>query len=150
MLSGGLLRLQAPRYWISGNVRLDKVALCLAWSLSILLLYAYRYGMAARAILALLASVLLVQVADAAIKLNIYDIPCLNPYLYLVTQYFFLAIMWLIAPVLISAVLAYVMLAKKAFVQTHVRVASAITLGACAMMVWIGLFDAVYPGIGWR
>ena len=116
----------------------------------ILLFYAYRYGMAARAILALLASVLLVQVADAAMKLNIYDIPCLNPYLYLVTQYFFLAIMWLIAPVLISAVLAYVMLAKKAFVQTHVRVASAITLGACAMMVWIGLFDAVYPGIGWR
>jgi hypothetical protein len=140
----------SPRYWISGNVRLDKVALCLAWSLSILLFYAYRYGMAARAILALLASVLLVQVADAAIKLNIYDIPYLNPYLYLVTQYFFLAIMWLIAPVLISAVLAYVMLAKKAFVQTHVRVASAITLGACAMMVWIGLFDAVYPGIGWR
>ena len=140
----------SPRYWISGNVRLDKVALCLAWSLSILLFYAYRYGMAARAILALLASVLLVQVADAAIKLNIYDIPYLNPYLYLVTQYFFLAIMWLIAPVLISAVIAYVMLAKKAFVQTHVRVASAITLGACAMMVWIGLFDAVYPGIGWR
>ena len=140
----------SPRYWISGNVRLDKVALCLAWSLLILLFYAYRYGMAARAILALLASVLLVQVADAAIKLNIYDIPYLNPYLYLVTQYFFLAIMWLIAPVLISAVLAYVMLAKKAFVQTHVRVASAITLGACAMMVWIGLFDAVYPGIGWR
>jgi len=140
----------SPRYWISGNVRLDKVALCLAWSLSILLFYAYRYGMAARAILALLASVLLVQVADAAVKLNIYDIPYLNPYLYLVTQYFFLAIMWLIAPVLISAVLAYVMLAKKAFVQTHVRIASAITLGACAMMVWIGLFDAVYPGIGWR
>ena len=140
----------SPRYWISGNVRLDKVALCLAWSLSILLFYAYRYGMAARAILALLASVLLVQVADAAIKLNIYDIPYLNHYLYLVTQYFFLAIMWLIAPVLISAVLAYVMLAKKAFVQTHVRVASAITLGACAMMVWVGLFDAVYPGIGWR
>jgi hypothetical protein len=140
----------SPRYWISGNVRLDKVALCLAWSLLVLLFYAYRYGMAARAILALLASVLLVQVADAAIKLNIYDIPYLNPYLYLVTQYFFLAIMWLIAPVLISAVLAYVMLAKRAFVQTHVRVASAITLGACAMMVWIGLFDAVYPGIGWR
>jgi hypothetical protein len=140
----------SPRYWISGNVRLDRVALCLAWSLLILLFYAYRYGMAARAILALLASVLLVQVADAAIKLNIYDIPYLNPYLYLVTQYFFLAIMWLIAPVLISAVLAYVMLAKRAFVQTHVRVASAITLGACAMMVWIGLFDAVYPGIGWR
>jgi hypothetical protein len=140
----------SPRYWISGAVRLDKVALCLAWSLSILLFYAYRYGMAARAILALLASVLLVQVADAAMKLNIYDIPYLNPYLYLVTQYFFLAIMWLIAPVLISAVLAYVMLAKKAFVQTHVRVASAITLGACAMMVWIGLFDTVYPGIDWR
>ena len=47
----------SPRYWISGNVRLDKVALCLAWSLLILLFYAYRYGMAARAILALLASI---------------------------------------------------------------------------------------------
>jgi hypothetical protein len=136
----------SPRYWISGTVRLDKVALCLAWSLLILLFYAYRYGMAARAIIVLLASVLLVQVVDAAMKINIVDIP----YLYLVTQYFLLAIMWLIAPVLISAVLAYVMLTKRAFVQTHVRVASAITLGACAMMVWIGLFDAVYPGIVWR
>ena len=136
----------SARYWISDDVRMEKVALCLAWSMLIFLFYAYRYGMAARAILALLASVLLVKVVDAAMKLNIVDIP----YLYLVTQYFLLAIMWLIAPVLISAVLAYVMLTKRAFVQTHVRVASAITLGACAMMVWIGLFDAVYPGIVWR
>jgi hypothetical protein len=125
---------------------MDKVALCLAWSLLIFLFYAYRYGMAARAIIALLASVLLVQAVDAAMKLNIVDIP----YLYLVKQYFVLAIMWLIAPVLISAVLAYVMLTKKAFVQMHVRVASAIALGACAMMVWVGLFDTFYPGIAWR
>jgi hypothetical protein len=148
-LNGALwwaVKAPSPRYWISGTVRPDKVALCLAWSLSILLFYAYRYGMAARAILVVLASVLLVQVADTAMQLNIYDIP----YLYLVTQYFLLAIMWLIAPVLISAVLAYVMLTKKAFVQMHARIASAIMLGACAMMVWIGLFDAVYPGIGWR
>ena len=136
----------SPRYWITGDVRVEKVALCLAWSLFVFLLYVYRYGMAVRAIIALLAIVLIVQVADAAMMLNIYEIP----YLYLVTQYFFFAIMWLVAPVLISAVLAYVMLAKKAFVQTHVRVASAITLGACAMMVWVGLFDADYPGIGWR
>jgi hypothetical protein len=136
----------SPRYWISGDVRMEKVALCLAWSLLIFLFYACRYGMAARTIIALLVSVLLVQVADAAMKLNIVDIP----YLYLVTQYFVLAIMWLIAPVLISAVLAHAMLTKSAFVQTHVRMASAVTLGACAMMVWVGLFDAVYPGIGWR
>jgi hypothetical protein len=136
----------SPRYWISGAVRMDKVALCLAWSLLIFLFYGYRYGMAARAAIALLVSVLLVQVVDAAMKINIVVIP----YLYLVTQYFLLAIMWLIAPVLISAVLAYVLLTKKAFVQTHVRIASAITLGACAMMAWVGLFDAVYPGIVWR
>jgi hypothetical protein len=136
----------SPRYWISGAVRMDKVALCLAWSFLIFLFYACRYGMAARATIALLTSVLLVQVVDAAMKINIVVIP----YLYLVTQYFLLAIMWLIAPVLISAVLAYVMLTKRAFVQTHVRIASAITLGACAMMAWVGLFDAVYPGIVWR
>jgi hypothetical protein len=92
---------------------MDKVALCLAWSLLIFLFYGYRYGMAARAAIALLASVLLVQVVDAAMKINIVVIP----YLYLVTQYFLLAIMWLIAPMLISAVLAYVLLTKKAFVQ---------------------------------
>jgi hypothetical protein len=103
----------SPRYWISGAVRMDKVALCLAWSLLIFLFYGYRYGMAARAAIALLASVLLVQVVDAAMKINIVVIP----YLYLVTQYFLLAIMWLIAPMLISAVLAYVLLTKKAFVQ---------------------------------
>jgi hypothetical protein len=117
---------------------MDKVALCLAWSLLIFLFYGYRYGMAARAAIALLVSVLLVQVVDAAMKINIVVIP----YLYLVTQYFLLAIMWLIAPMLISAVLAYVLLTKKAFVQTHVRIASA--------MAWVGLFDAVYPGIVWR
>ncbi len=136
----------SPRYWVSGAIRLEKVALCLAWSLLIFLFYAYRYGMATRAIVALLASVLLVQVAGAAMKLNIVDIP----YLYLATQYLVLAIMWLIAPVLICAVLAYVMLTKRAFVQTHVRMASAVTLGVCAMMVWIGLFDTFYPGIVWR
>lgn len=125
---------------------MDKVALCLAWSLLILLFHAWRYRMAARAIMALLASVLLLQVIDAAVKINLDVIP----YLYLVTRYFLLAIIWLIAPVLMSAVLAYVMLTKRAFVQTHVRMASAITLGACAMMVWVGLFDTVYPGIGWR
>jgi hypothetical protein len=136
----------SPRHWISGAVRMEKVALCLTWSLLIFLFYAYRYGMATRAIIALLASVLLVQVVDAAMKINISVIP----YLYLVTQYFLLSIIWLIAPVLISAVLAYVMLTKRAFVRTRVRIASAITLGACAMMVWVGLFDAVYPGIVWR
>ena len=136
----------SPRYWISGAVRIEKVALCLAWSLLIFLLYAYRYGMAARAIIALLASVLLVQVVHAVLKINIFIIP----YLYLVTQYFLLVIMWLIAPMLISAVLAYVTWAKRAFVQTHARIAAAITLGVCAMMVWVGLFDAVYPGIVWR
>jgi hypothetical protein len=125
---------------------MEKVALCLAWSSSIFLFYTCRYGMTARAIMALLAAVLLVQIVDAAMKINIVVIP----YLYLVTQYFLLAIMWLIAPVLISAVLAYVKLTKKAFAQTHVRIASAITLGACAMMAWVGLFDAVYPGIVWH
>ena len=40
-------------------------------------------------------------------KLNIDDIPYLYSFLYLVRQYFLLAIIWLIAPVLISAVLAY-------------------------------------------
>jgi hypothetical protein len=136
----------SPPYWINSTVRMDKVALCLAWSLLIFLFYAYRYGMAARAIMALLASVLLLQAVDAAMMINIDVIP----YLYLVARYFLLAIMWTITPVLISAVLAYIMLTRRALVQTHVRIASAITLGACAMMVWVGLFDAVYPGIGWR
>ena len=136
----------SPRYWISGDVNMEKVALCLAWSLSIFLFHAYRYGVAARAIIALLVSVLLMQVVDAAMKLNIFVIP----YLYLITQYFLLATVWFIVPVLISAVLAYVILANRAFVQTHARIASAITLGVCAMMVWVGLFDAVYPGIVWR
>ena len=125
---------------------MEKIALCLAWSMLIFLFHAYRYGMLARAIIALLVSVLLVQVVDVAMTINIFVIP----YLYLVTQYFLLATIWLIVPLLISAVLAYVMLAKRALVQTHVRIASAITLGACAMMVWVGLFDVVYPGIVWR
>jgi hypothetical protein len=102
--------------------------------------------MAARAIIALLASVLLVQGVDAVLKINMADIP----YVYLVVKYVLLAIIWLVAPLLIAAVLAYVTWTKRAFVQTHVRIASAITLGACAMMVWVGLFDVIYPGIGWR
>ena len=125
---------------------MEKVALCLAWSLFVFLLYVYRYGMAVRAIIALLAVVLVVQVVNAVLKINLFVIP----YLYLVVQYFLASLMGLFTPVLISAVFAYSVCTKRAFVQTHVRIASAITLGACAMMVWIGLFDAVYPGIGWR
>jgi hypothetical protein len=136
----------SPRYWINDSLRWEKVALCLVWSFLIFLLCAYRYRMAARAIIASLASVLLVQVVDAVLKINIADIP----YSYLFMKYFLLAIMWSITPLLLSMVLAYAMLTKRAFVQTHLRIASAITLGACAMMIWIGLFDTVYPGIGWR
>ena len=137
----------SPPYWISSTVRWEKVAVCLAWSLSVFLFYVSRYGMTARAIIALLAGVLLMQVVDAVLKLNIESIP----YLWGVMKHFVFAIVWVVvAPVLISAVLAYVIWTKRAFVQTHVRIASAITLGACAMMVRIGLFDAVYPGIGWR
>ncbi|WP_161855102.1 hypothetical protein [Bradyrhizobium sp. CCBAU 051011] len=136
----------SPRYWIDGTVRWDKVALCLAWSFSVFLLHVCRYGMAARAIIALLASVLLVQGVDAVLKINMADIP----YVYLVVKYVLLAIIWLVAPLLIAAVLAYVTWTKRAFLQTHVRIPSAITLGACAMMVWVGLFDVIYPGIGWR
>ena len=135
----------SPRYWIDGTVRWEKVALCLAWSFSVFLFYACRYGMAARAIIALLASVLLVQGANAVLKINMADIP----YLYLV-NYFVLEIIWFFAPLLIAAVLACVIWTKRAFVQTHVRIASAVTLGACATMAWIGLFDVIYPGIGWR
>jgi hypothetical protein len=137
----------SPRYWISSTVRWEKVALCLAWSFSVFLFYVYRYGMTARAIIALLVGVLLMQVVDAVLNLNIDSLP----YLWGVMKHFLFAIVWfVVAPVLISAVLAYVIWTKRAFVQTHVRIASAITLGACAMMVWVGLFDAVYPGIGWR
>jgi len=129
---------------MTGDVRMEKVALCLVWSLFVFLLYAYRYGMAARAIIALLAIVLIVQVVNAVLKINLFVIP------YPVMQYFLGSLMGLFTPVLISAVFAYSVCTKRVFVQTHARVASAITLGACAMMVWIGLFDAVYPGIGWR
>jgi hypothetical protein len=137
----------SARYGVDSTVGWEKVALCLAWSFSVLLLYAYRYGMGARAIVALLVGVLLMQVVDAGLKLNIDSIP----FLWGVMKNFLFAIMWfVVAPLLTSAVLAYLIWTKRAFVQTHVRIASAITLGACAMMVWVGLFDAVYPGIGWR
>jgi hypothetical protein len=132
--------------WISDVVRLEKVALCLVWSILIFLLYACRYGMAARALVALLASVLLFQVVDAVLKMNLDAIP----YLYLVVTNFLLAITWHILSVLVPAILAYAIWAKRAFAHTHLSMASAITLGACAMMVWIGLLDIIYPGIGWR
>ena len=136
----------SPPYWINSTVRWEKVALCLAWSFSVFLFYVSRYGMTARAIGALLVVVLPMQVVDAVLKLNIDDMP----FLWGVMKHFLFAVMWFVAPMLISAVLAYVIWTKRAFVQTHVRIASAITLGACAMMAWVGLFDAVYPGIGWR
>ena len=142
------LAFKAPgsRYWIDSLVRWDKVTICLSWSVLIFLLVAYCYGMAARALIALLASVLLVQVADALLKINLDAIP----YVYLVMKYSSLAILWLIAPMLISAIFAYKIWSKSAFVQTDVRIATAITLGTCAMMLWVGLFDVVYPGICWR
>jgi hypothetical protein len=133
---------KAPGHHLMGGaVRMDKVALCLAWSFSIFLFYAYHYRMGGRAIFTLLVSVLLVQLVAAAV--NVFIIP----YIYLVTQYLLLAIMLLIAPLLVSMVLAYMVLARRTFAQTHVRIVSAITLGACATMAWVGLFDAAYLGI---
>jgi hypothetical protein len=140
------LKAPSPRYWINDVVRWEKVALCLVWSSFIFLLYAYRYGMAARAIVALLASVLFVQVTDAVLKINADVIPYMN----LVVKSFPLAILWFVTPVLLSAVLAYANLTKRAFAYMQARIASAITLGACSLMLWVGLFDTVYPKIGWR
>jgi hypothetical protein len=136
----------SPRYWINDVVRWEKVALCLVWSSCFLLFYAYRYAMAARAVVALLASVLLVLTADAVLKINAEVIPYM---LSLMVTSFPFAVSLFSTPLILSIVLAYIAVTKGAYAGTR-RIASAMTLGACSIMLCVGLFDVVYPGIGWR
>lgn len=71
------IKTPSPPHWINSTVRWEKVALCLAWSFSVFIFYVYRYGMTARAMIALFLGVLLMQLIDSILKLNIDSLPFL-------------------------------------------------------------------------
>jgi hypothetical protein len=131
---------------IGGTVRLEKVVLCLGWSLLVLFLFCYRYRAPIVGILGLLAgTTLIVRALFGFSTIYAFEIP--GFYLIATTS---LAVAYWLAPIMISAVMAYLLVARRAFARTTEGIAAAAILALYATMVWIGLFDIIHPGIGWR
>jgi hypothetical protein len=49
-----------------------------------------------------------------------------------------------------SALIAYLLVTRRLFARATESAATAATVALCAMLIWIGLFDIIHPGIGWR
>jgi hypothetical protein len=131
---------------IAGSVRPEKVAICLGWSLLGIVVVRYRYHAQVRAVLALLVGVLIVQLLFGLLTANIFAIPGL----YLIVTHLLAAIVYWLAPTLISAVLAYLLVTRRLFLRITESVVAAAILSFCATMLWVGLFDVIHPGIRWR
>lgn len=129
-----------------GSVRADKVAICLGWSGVVLLAASYRYGLSAKRVLTFLGAALLTLIAVSVLELHALEIP----YLYLVYRYPSAALALVVAKIVVSAGFAYRLLTREAFAMRHAAIVAAVAMGACGLMIWNGLFDVFYPGIGWR
>jgi hypothetical protein len=131
---------------VMGSVRLEKVALCLGWSLFVLILARYRYRAPTRAMIGLFAGVLIIQVAFGLAVINTFAIPGL----YLIARHLVAALAFWLMPIAISAALAYWLVIRLISVRLGEKIVMAVTLSLCVAMIWTGLFDVVHPGIGWR
>jgi hypothetical protein len=127
-----------------GDVRLVKLGLCLSFSCLLLASYFLR-GMIGRRGAALLLTVSLL-VLPASILLEreflLAGIPVRDPFL------FELAFAFL--PLGLSSGCAYPVLKVPGQEWRLTTVMRAVSLGAAALMLWIGFFDLTYPGIKWR
>jgi hypothetical protein len=132
---------------IGGTVRLDKVVLCLGWGCAVIALAKYRYGIATPLVLWSILGVGLIQLAFAACEVAIYELQPAGP---LIIKYAWLGVIaWLVSQ-LSSITWVYFMLMRAGLVDRRQSLVSAVALGACAMMIWVGIFDFVHPGIIWR
>jgi hypothetical protein len=131
------------------SVRLDKVVVCLSWSVMVLGGVAWRYDLVkARVLLFLGISLLILFIASIvqiALNLAVFVFPPSA-----LMSLGILALLLLVAKVVVATRAGYVLLARDALAQKHVAIAVALTLAACGLMIWIDLFDVLYPGISWR
>jgi hypothetical protein len=131
---------------IAGTVRPEKVALCLGWSGFVVVLANYRYRVHVRAISALVVAVLAVQFLFGLLAVKIFLIPGFH----VITTNLAAAVAFGLAPILISAAMAYLLVTGQLFARITERIATAATLGLSATMIWIGAIDLIHPAITWR
>jgi hypothetical protein len=131
-----------PGYPI-GDVRLVKLGLCLSFSL--LLAWYFSRGLIRRRGAALLLTVSLL-VLPASILLEreflLSGIPVGYPFLF--------ELAFVFVPLGLSSGCAYPALKVPGQEWRLTTVMRAVSLGAAALILWIGLFDLTYPGIKWR
>jgi hypothetical protein len=131
------------------SVRLDKVLTCLFWSVMALGSVAWRYDLAKARVLLLLGISLLVlfvaSIVQIILNLAVFVLPPSA-----LMSLGIVALLLLVAKVGVATRVAYVLLARDSFPRRHVAIAVALTFAACCLMIWIGLFDVLYPGISWR
>jgi hypothetical protein len=134
-------------------IRQDKVVICLAWSLSVLILVAWRFALNVRGVLASLAFALLLLIGTSAVQISdaFYSIlfrfvggPRAGTWLGVIGLSIFLAKTWL------PMHIAYLTVARDRCPRRHVALATAVILGACALMFWVGLYSLLHPGVAWR
>ncbi|QHO77129.1 hypothetical protein ACH79_35315 [Bradyrhizobium sp. CCBAU 051011] len=127
-----------------GDVRLVKLGLCLLFSCLLLASYFLR-GLIYRRGAALLLTVSLLVLPAAILferELLLSTISVRYPSL--------LELAFIFLPLGLSSGCAYPVLKVPGQEWRLTTVMRAVSLGAAALMLWIGLFDLTYPGIKWR
>jgi hypothetical protein len=134
-----------------GTVRLDKVVICLSWSVMVLSGIAWRYDLVTAKVLLFLGLALLVQLVVSIVQVGEFAIfHITRPTGSLMTAFGILMLLLVAAKIAIPAILAYRLVVRPSLPQKHVAIAVALTLSACGVMIWIGLLDVIHPGITWR
>jgi hypothetical protein len=131
---------------ISGTVGVSKVVICLAWSSLAFWLICHRYQIRMTAVLALLAVTLVAGIGSSVVDIKFFDLPFAK----LIVQSVPLTLLYTFKLPLIAIALAYSIMTRRASAHAYERLSLASSLGLCAIMVWTGLFDVIYPGIAWR
>lgn len=131
---------------IDGTVRMSKVVICLGWSLAAFGFICHRCEIRTMAVLALFAATLITGIGLSIIDIKFFDMPGAE----LIVRSVPLALLYTFKLPLTAIALAYLIVTRRTSAHAYERLSLAVTLGLCAIMVWTGLFDVIYPGIGWR
>src|SRR4030095_5805178 len=120
----------------------------LSWGVMALGGVAWRYDLAKARVLQFLGISLLVlfiaSVVQIILNLAVFVVP---PSAWMSLG--ILPLLLLVAKVGLATRLAYVLLVRDSFPRRHMAIAAALTFAACGLMIWMGMFDVLYPGISW-
>ena len=134
-------------------VRQDKVMICLVWSVLAPGLLAWCFNLKfwrvfASLVFALVSLVCIsaAQVSDAVNFSMLHVVPGPAALKLLAAM----SLLFFCAKTLLPVIFAYVAVSRDACPRNHAAIAVAMTLGACALMLWVALYSLLHPGVTWR